>query len=544
MGKLDGTGAAMIASALGIRTARRIAASFVVAAIAVVASGHVGSPDTWFEGNAGPYPVRIVVRSPGVVPGLSDVTIRVMGEGVSRVTAVPVQAGAAKDAVPPPDVATPVPGDAELYSVQLWLMAVGAYSINVTVEGTQGAGAVSVPVTAIATRRLEMQWPLGMILIGLGVALIAGLLTLIGAAVRESVLPPGAVPDRRLKNRARGFMAGTGVLLTALLFGGWTWWQAEDANFSRYLNWTFTSETTIKQVGPDQVLTLAITDSVWLMRDDATWLRRNGWGRLSPLIPDHGKLMHMFVVRDDKQAFAHLHPVPQDSTAFMVTLPSLPSGNYRVYGDIVRENGMTHTLVSNVVIPPSGDPSTTEQRVAAAPDPDDAGWVSGEVGTRFDQSTIRLSDGSTMTWVLSKKQLIADEEADLQFTVSAPDGSAASLEPYMGMISHAMIASTDDSVFVHLHPTGSTSMGTQKVIEMSLPTDTISGMLGQRITQTDMSAMNHNMGALAQNTVRFPYAFPSAGKYRIWVQVKRAGTVLTGAFDTDVQPTQPASGRD
>ena len=33
-------------------------------ALAVALSAHVGSPDTWFEGTAGPYPVRIVVRSP------------------------------------------------------------------------------------------------------------------------------------------------------------------------------------------------------------------------------------------------------------------------------------------------------------------------------------------------------------------------------------------------------------------------------------------------------------------------------------------------
>lgn len=518
---------------------RRIAASIGIAAIAMLASGHVGSPDTWFEGNAGPYPVRVVVRSPGVVPGLSDVTIRVMAEGVGRVTAVPVQAGAEKDAVPPPDVAKPVPGDPELYSVQLWLMAIGAYSINVMVEGTQGTGTASVPVTAIATRRLEMQRPLGLTLIAVGLFLTVGLLTLVGAGVRESVLPPGEVPDRKRKNRARGAMAGAGIFIALLLFGGWTWWQSEDAGFSRLLNWTFASQATVTQVGADRVLSLAITDSTWLMRNDEAWLRRNRRSGLSPLIPDHGKLMHMFVIREDKQAFAHLHPVPRDSSAFIVTLPPLPAGHYRVYGDIVRENGMTHTLVSDVDIPPPAVASGNGESGAAAPDPDDAWWVSGIPGKRFGQSTIRLSDGSTMAWEHSKDQLLADKEADLQFTVRAPDGNAASLEPYMGMMSHAMIARYDDSVFVHLHPAGSISMGTQKVVEMRTPADTIRGMLGQRITQNDMSAMTHPAGETTQNTVSFPYAFPSPGKYRIWVQVKRAGKVLTGAFDTDVQPNIP-----
>ncbi|CAN5124691.1 hypothetical protein BH20GEM2_BH20GEM2_17130 [soil metagenome] len=513
-----------------------------VTAIALLCSGHIGSPDTWFEGDAGPYPVRVVVRSPGVVPGLADVTIRVQRDGVRRVTAVPVQADAEEGAAPPPDVAEPVPGDPELYSVQLWLMAVGAYGIDVTVEGSRGTGTVSVPVTAIATRRLEMQRPLGIALAGVGLFLVVGLLTLVGASVRESGLPPGETPDRKRKRRARGAMAGTGLFLALLLFGGWTWWQAEEANFERFLNWTLDSDASVQRVGGDRVLDLAITDSLWLMRNDEAWLRRNRRGELAPLIPDHGKLMHMFLVRDDKGAFAHLHPVPRDSTDFLVTLPPLPAGRYRIYGDIVRENGMTHTLVSDVELPPpaaaAGDGDASSGARAAAPDPDDAWWVAGALGNRGDKTSIRLSDGSTMTWERrSGGPLRAEPEADLRFAVRAPDGSPASLEPYMGMMGHAMVTRSDDSVFVHLHPTGSISMGTQKVIQMRQPDDTVRGTLGQRITQSEMSGMAHKTADRPQqSTVSFPYAFPQPGRYRIWVQVKRAGRILTGAFDTDVEP--------
>lgn len=47
-------------------------------------------------------------------------------------------------------------------------------------------------------------------------------------------------------------------------------------------------------------------------------------------------------------------------------------------------------------------------------------------------------------------------------------------------------------------------------------------------------AMPIAAGAL-EPEVSFPYGFPKAGDYRIFVQVKRAGQVETGVFDAHVQ---------
>src|SRR5438477_1463500 len=182
--------------------------------IALVASAHVGSPDTYFEGAAGAYPVRVIVRNPGVVPGLAQITVRLLApRAIQRVLVLPVYWDPRTAAPPPPDVAAPVPGDSTLYSAALWLMSAGSYSVRVTVEGDAGTGTALVPVMAVATRRLALAQPFGIALLGLGALLFAGAVTIIGAAVRESGLEPGAEPDRRRTRRARVAMAGATLVL-------------------------------------------------------------------------------------------------------------------------------------------------------------------------------------------------------------------------------------------------------------------------------------------------------------------------------------------
>lgn len=41
------------------------------------ADGHVGNPYVFFEGNAGPYQVRVSIQPPEVVPGRAQINVRV-----------------------------------------------------------------------------------------------------------------------------------------------------------------------------------------------------------------------------------------------------------------------------------------------------------------------------------------------------------------------------------------------------------------------------------------------------------------------------------
>ena len=45
-------------------TVKRLASVAFAASLAIVAAAHIGSPNVLFEGTAGAYPVRVIVRPP------------------------------------------------------------------------------------------------------------------------------------------------------------------------------------------------------------------------------------------------------------------------------------------------------------------------------------------------------------------------------------------------------------------------------------------------------------------------------------------------
>ncbi len=498
---------------------RTLGRTLLVAGCALVAMAHVGSPNTFFEGAAGPYRIRVTVRPPGIVPGQADITVRILdGAGPRSVLVRPLRGGRPTVLEPPPDTAKQVPGDPTVYSAQLWLMEGGAYSVRVDVSGAAGTGSAVVPVNSIATRRLGFDTPLAAGLLGLGAFLLIGALTIVGAAVRDGVLPPGEEPDPARRRRSWWARIAAAPLLGLAVFGGKLWWDGADAEHTRSLFRPMRVATTITAAGGARSLRLAITDSEWLGR------------QYTPLIPDHGKLMHLFLVRSDNGALAHLHPVMQDSSTFQATLPPLAPGRFRLYADVVHESGFTQTLVDSVLVPVGA--------MAWRPsDPDDSWWSGDQPSTVSGRRAAQLEDRSIMTWVRDSTPLDVGRELELRFAVNTPDGTPAVLEPYMSMPSHAVIARDDGAVFVHLHPAGTIAMASQLVYELRQPDDTVRGRLGARITAAERQPMHMDPGSTStgSSVVSFPYAFPQPGRYRLWVQVKRAGRILTGVFDAVVQ---------
>lgn len=501
---------------------RRLALALLLTLAASPVLAHVGSPNVFFEGQAGPYPVRVIVRPPKVIPGLAEILVRVREGRADRVTVQPVQWSAGTEGAPPPDLAQPVPGDAAQWSGQLWLMTFSSYSVKVVVRGAAGEGSVVVPVPAAPTQMLGMRPQLGWVLAGLGLFLFAGALALVAAAVREGSLPAGEEPGAGHRTRARVVTVLAGLLLASALYGGKSWWDGVEAEKRSELYRPLHVTSAVRVEGGRGLLKLAIDDPKWL---DKSW---------SPLMADHGKLMHLFLLREPGlDAFAHLHPVPLDRDHFEVALPALPSGSYRLYADVVHESGFPETLVDKIEIPLSagGLPG-----VGREPDPDDS-WRSAAAIARTGGLESPLEGGLSMTWKRGPSPLRADAESELAFEVKGIDGRPVSLEPYMGMLSHAVIARDDGAVFVHLHPMGSINMAAQQFFERKMGAAEELGGKGD-MPAMDHAAMRHAMPPSppsAPSIVTFPYAFPQPGRYRLWVQVKTEGQVRTGVFDAEVR---------
>src|SRR5438105_3146189 len=309
-------------------------------AAGITAHAHIGSPNVFYEGTAGQYPVRVVVRPPQVVPGLAEITVRVQGEAVQHVTVLPVFWNAGREGAPPPDEAKPVRGETNLYTGALWLMKPGAYSVDVAVEGNRGKGSLVVPVNSVATNTRPMSRGYRMVLSALGIGLVLGGLIIAGMFFGEGRLEPGALPTKKDVWRARLATTLAAGALALLIYGGKKWWDYEDRQYQNNLLYkALPVRATLRTEHDQSILRLAVETSE----------HRGKW---TPLIADHGKIMHLFLIRAlEPQAFAHLHPVHRMGAEYEAPLPPLPAGRYDIYADVTHENGFSETLTASIEAP-------------------------------------------------------------------------------------------------------------------------------------------------------------------------------------------------
>jgi hypothetical protein len=474
------------------RTAIRHAALLLIAT--ACAWAHIGSPDVFFEGAAGPYPLFVTIRPPTVIPGVAQIEIRSSMRELQSLSVTPVPlTGAASENAPTPDVMTPSKQDSQFFTGSLWIMQTGSWQVRIQAEGSRGAGQLSVPVPAVANRTRTMSIALGGVLFALMLTLGIGLVSIAGASLSEAQVEPGAKISPEYRLRGRIAMGATAFFVIAVLYLGNTWWRAEAAGYSRYLYKPLQMTATLQ----DTSLVLQLSDPGWLIPR-----------RLDDFVPDHGHRMHLYVIHwPAMDRVWHLHPEMNGTGRFRQQLPEVPRGEYKLYADVVHADGFPETMTAELRV--SSD-------VHGLPLTGDDAEGSGVPLSSNDKGTTvaALPDGSRMVWDRDPGPLRPKKLQLFRFHIENAKGEVArDLELYMGMPGHAAFIKTDGTVFAHIHPSGSVAMPAL--------------LLANPSQDMDMSA--------PPAEVSFPYGFPAPGSYRIIVQLKRSGSVQTGMFDAVVE---------
>jgi hypothetical protein len=513
---VDETGAALMA--IGEPRKSRIGALVVlILGCAAPLLAHVGSPDVFFEGKAGPYPLYVTIRVPPVIPGVAEIEIRAESPDVHQIRIVPLRlAGPGSNLPPTPDVAQPSKVDPQFFTGSLWLMEFGALQVRIDVDGDRGRGEVAVPVNSYPQRTLAMQRGLGVALFALMLLLMVGAVSIVGAAVGEAKLDPGAQLAEPQRRHSRIVMIVAAIFALSVVYLGNVWWKADARYHDRWVR-TFQPQAIQATLKPDGQLDLRLP----------TFGRVRGRGARTmaqEIIPDHGHLMHLFLIREPAlDRMFHLHP-QRDGGDFTVRLPAAPAGRYHIFADVVDSSGFPWTFVGEIDLPQinggvlSGD--------------DSEGATTPLTTSGVDSSTFVLPDGNRIVWEHDASPLRAGQAASFRFQMEDGTGKPTAIQPYMGMAGHAEFVRSDFSVFAHVHPAGSVSMAAFELAQAGLPgASSISNDMNTSMPGMSMPNMSENLPPV----VSFPYGFPSAGTYRIFVQLKHNGQIETAAFDTRVQ---------
>lgn len=190
----------------------------------------------------------------------------------------------------------------------------------------------------------------------------------------------------------------------------------------------------------------------------------------------HTKRMHAIVVRRDLTGFQHVHPELAPDGTWSAPLRIDEPGSYRVFADFSR-GGEPITLAGDLRVDGDADlrplPAPAEQAVSDRGD-----------DVRLDAGRVRAGRPATLRFAISR------------------DGHPVHVEPYLGAGGHLVALRDGDLAFLHVHPAG----------------------------HADEPASGGHDDAIA-----FETTFPTAGRYRLFLQFRDAGIVRTVAFTLEVR---------
>lgn len=185
----------------------------------------------------------------------------------------------------------------------------------------------------------------------------------------------------------------------------------------------------------------------------------------------HERPMHLFVVGEGLEFFAHEHPVQQADGVFMLDLALPRAGAYMAVAEFLPEGGTAQTFQQAFTTGSAfGRP--------ASPAIDPGPRVVDGVRVSLDASKVKAGDTRPLTFRI--------EDA-------ATGAPAMDLEPYLGAAAHLLVVSADLTEAVHGHPNGDGS------------------------------------------PLSFDPLIPRPGIYKVWIQFQRGGRVSTAAFVIDAR---------
>jgi hypothetical protein len=192
----------------------------------------------------------------------------------------------------------------------------------------------------------------------------------------------------------------------------------------------------------------------------------------------HERVFHLFVISEDLQHFAHVHPEPISPGVFGLDFVFPTGGMWRLLTDFYPSHA-TPQLVAKTLLLPGGTLLPAQ--------------LSPDAGQPKQAGNIRVS------LKLGPEEPIAGEKTLLYYRIEPRED----FEPFLGAMGHMLVASPDLIDLMHTHPF---------LIDGGLATPPTDAKL-----------------------VQFNVIFPRPGVYRVWAQFQRAGLVNTIPFNVAVK---------